>query len=308
MDDGDSDKDVRAPSSSSPRRRRPSPATKETSASRSRPDWVSAHPIYAPPPVHSQTVDSHSKWNAPLASQQLTPSPSGEHGLVADRSAPISAFPDPSPTTTSFEQSAHTSPVGGGLMLNTTSAVTPSYAAYPLSPESGIPSPGSATTPGAMASWPPRSVSVDLGLNSTLHPAHWYSMPLEAITPPPGAPHSGPLSAPLAPPTTAGYRDHMPMVASQGSGVFPSEFGHYGETPEFHGYDPKSWKRAMSLQYDYASRHDQPDRKHLSSHGQHAGMMPVSATQASSHPVMCAPIVPYMGQDSMVQRHPSVGY
>ncbi|KAJ5180797.1 hypothetical protein N7492_004007 [Penicillium capsulatum] len=298
QEDPDSEKDVRA--STSPRNHRPTPASKATA--RARPDWVATHPIYAPSNVPSQAVDPPSKWNAPLATQQLTPSPSGEHGLVTDRSGPVSAFSDPSPTTTSFEPSAQTSPVGGGLMLNTTSAVTPNYAAYPLSPESGLPSPGSATTP-AMASWPSRAVSVDLGLNSTLHPAHWYSMPFEPITPPPGAPHSAPLSAPLAP-TTAGYRDPMPMVAPQGPNVFSSEFSQYGEA-DYSGYDPKSWKRAMSLQYDFAGRHD-PERKHHP-HGHHAGMVPVS-TAGGPHAVMCAPIVPYMGQDPMVQRHPSVGY
>lgn len=189
-------------------------------------------------------------------------------------------------------------------MLNTTSAVTPNYAAYPLSPDSALPSPGSTTTPSAMASWPPRAVSVDVGLNPALHPSHWYSMSFEPITPPPGAPHSAPLSAPLAPPT-AGYQDQMPMAAPQHPNVF-SEFGHYGESPDYHGYDPKSWKRAMSLQYDFASRHDQERRHHP--HGQHAGMVPVSAAHGGPHAMMCAPIVPYMGQDPMVQRHPSVGY
>lgn len=304
QDDPDSEKDVRT--STSPRNHsrnhRPIPASKGTA--RSRPDWVAAHPIYAPSTLASQAVDPQSKWNTALASQQLTPSPNGEHGLV-DRSAPVSAFSNPSPTTTSFEPSAHTSPVDGGLMLNTTSAMTPSYAAYPLSPDSSFPSPGSATTPVAMAPWPSRAVSVDLGLTQSLHPSHWYSMPFEPITPPSGAPRSAPLSAPLAPPT-AGYRDHMPMVAPQNPNVFASEFGHYGEAQGYHGYDPKSWKRAMSLQYDFARSHDH-ERKHHP-HGQHAGMVPVPAAQGGPHAVMCAPIAPYMGQDPMVQRHPSVGY
>lgn len=265
-----------------------SPAAKETSSNRS--DW-SAHPAYASSDIHS--VD-HQKWNAPLA-QQLTPTLSGEHVLISDRHA-VHPFSEHNSTTASFEHPGQTSPVSEGLMLNATSAVTPTYAAYPLSPESCIPSPGSSTTP-ALGQWPPRSVSVDMSLNPALHPAHWYHMPFEPTTPPSGVPHSAPV-----------YGDRVPMVASHG--VYPPEFAHYGgETPEYHGYDSKSWKRAMSFPYDYYGRPEH-ERKTLPSHSQPpAGMVPLPSSQpAGPHAVMCAPLLPYMGQDPIAQKPPGVGY
>ena len=190
-------------------------------------------------------------------------------------------------------------------MLNTTSAVTPTYASYPLSPESCLPSPGSATTP-AMAPWPPRSVSVDMNFNPAMHPGHWYPMPFEPITPPSGVPHAGP-----------GYRDQVHMVVPPAPGVYPQEYRqeltHYGESSEFQGYDAKQWKRAMSLQEDLAGHHGRPEpsyRKPLSSHGPPPpGMMPLPSTQpAGPHAVICAPIVPYVGHDPIAQKPPDVGY
>ena len=297
-DDGDSDKDGKG-SSTSPYNRRPSPGRKESSATRS--SWVGAYPPYASSDILT-TDRQPPKWTESLT-QQLTPSPSGEHGLVSERPS-VHSF-DPSPTATSFEQSAHNSPVTEGLMLNTSAALTSSYAGYPLSPDSCIPSPGSTTT--AMP-WPARSVSCDMGMNSTLHPAPWYPMPFEPITPPNGLPQS----AHMAPPP--GYRDHMSMVVPSAPGLFPPEFGPYGEAPEYHqGYDAKPWKRTMSLQYDFAShpstRPDQVDRKHMQTHGHHPpGMVPMT-TQPGPHNGMCAPLVPYMGQNPMVHKqHPGVGY
>ncbi|KAJ5128412.1 hypothetical protein N7448_002131 [Penicillium atrosanguineum] len=280
----ESERDGKSVSSVSSRSHR-SPASKPRSISRS--DWT-AHPAYAPSDVHS--VDQ--KWNAPLA-QQLTPTLSGEHVLVSDRH--LHSFPDHSPTTASFEQPGHTSPVPDGLMVSTSSAVTPAYAAYPLSPDSCFPSPGSSTTP-ALAQWPPRSVSVDMNLNPALHPGHWYHMPFEPITPPSGVPHSA----------TPVYRDHMPMVASHG--VYPHEYAHYNEAPEYHGYDPKPWKRTMSLQYDY-HRRSEHERKSVPSHSHPPTMVPLPSSQpAGPHAAMCAPLMPYMGQDPMAQKPPGVGY
>lgn len=290
-DDADSEKDVNGSSSSSPRNQKPS---KETSTSR--PEW-SAGSILAPSDGQFHTVDN--KWNAPLV-QQLTPSPSGEHVLVSDRPHPVHNF-DPHSTTASFEQQTQSSSTGEALMLNTTSAVTPTYTGYPLSPESCLPSPGSATTP-AMAPWPPRSISVDMNFNPAMHPGHWYPMPFEPITPPSGVPHAGP-----------GHRDQMHMVLPPAPGVYPHELAHYGEPSEFQGYDAKQWKRAMSLQEDLAGHHGRPEpsyRKPLSSHGPPPpGMMPLpSAQPAGPHAGMCAPIVPYMGHDPMAQKPPGVGY
>lgn len=262
-----------------------SPAVKQRSTSCS--DW-SAHPTYAPSDVHSMDQ----KWNAPLA-QQLTPTLPREHVLVSDRH--VHSLPEHSPTTASFEHPGHTSPVTEGLIIGTSAAVTPTYAAYPLSPDSCIPSPGSSTTP-ALAQWPPRSVSVDMSLNPALHPGHWYQMPFEPITPPSVVPHS---AAPV-------YRDQMPMVASHGA--YPHEFAHYNETPDYHGYDPKSWKRTMSLQYDYHGRAEH-ERKGVPSYGHPPGMVPLSSSQpAGPHTAMCAPLMPYMGQDPMAQKPPGVGY
>lgn len=181
-------------------------------------------------------------------------------------------------------------------MLNTTSVLTPTYAGYPLSPDSGVPSPGSAT---AAMPWPSRAVSVDMGLNPAMHPGQWYPMPFEPITPPSGVHHSH-----MAPP---GYRDHMSM-APPAPGIY-SEFAYPGEVPDYHhGYDPKPWKRTMSLHYDYAghpsARSEHAERKHPA----HApGIVPLP-TQ-SAHNMMCAPLLPYMGQDPIVHKqHPGVGY
>lgn len=282
---------MKGSSSSSPRNHKPS---KETAASC--PEW-SGVSLFAPSDGQSRAVDS--QWNAPLV-QQLTPSPSGEHVLVSERSQHVHSF-NPHSTTSSFEPPTQTSPAGENLMLNTTSAVTPTYTGYPLSPESCLPSPGSATTP-AMAPWPPRSVSVDMNFNPTMHPGPWYPMPFEPITPPSGVPHSGP-----------GYRDQMHMVAPPAPGVYPHEFTHYGEAPELHGYDAKQWKLAMPLQEHLSGHHGRPEqgyRKSLPSHGQPPpSMMPLPSTQSTGpHAVMCAPIVPYMGQDPMAQKPPGVGY
>jgi hypothetical protein len=177
-------------------------------------------------------------------------------------------------------------------MVNTTSAVAPSYpagSAYPLSPESCLASPGGTanTTPGGIA-WPPRSVSADYGLN----PAQWYQLPFEAITPPNGVAQS---AAPIAP-SLNGY---LPPA----SGHVYHQYPHYqGEASEYHhGYGDKNWKRAMSLQYDMGGhpahgRAEHTERKQM--HGQSHG-------QPQS--VMCAPIMPYMGQDHY-QKPPGIGY
>ncbi|KAJ5929726.1 hypothetical protein N7454_006676 [Penicillium verhagenii] len=290
-DDDDSDKDVKRSSTS--------PITTEPVL------WASTYPPYAP----ALQSNDQPKWNAALASQ-LTPSPSGEHGLMLERP---SAHPyDHSPTTTSFEQPAQTSPVDESLMLNTTSVLTPTYAGYPLSPDSGVPSPGSTT---AAIPWQSRAVSVDMGLNPALHPGQWYGMPFEPITPPPGVPHSTHMPPP------PGYRDHMPVGVTPAPGVFSPEFASYPtEVPEYHhhhnhhpGYDPKPWKRTMSLHYDYAghgsARPDHADRKHphLQTHGHPPSGM-VSIPGQPPH-MMCAPLLPYMGQDPMIHKqHPGVGY
>lgn len=210
--------------------------------------------------------------------QQLTPSPSGEHVLASDRSV----YPDTSPTTSSFEQPGHTSPVGEGLILNTSSVAPYNSSAYPLSPESCLPSPGTTT---AGIAWPPRSVSADYGLN----PAQWYSLPFEAVTPPSGVQQS---SAPMNP-SINGY---LPPGGQGYQPQYPYPDGEYH-------YD-KNWRRAMSLQYDMPG-HPVPgregDRKM-----QHSMASPPH-TQSSSHPVMCAPIMPYMGHD-YTQKPPGIGY
>ncbi|KAJ5096280.1 hypothetical protein NUU61_005636 [Penicillium alfredii] len=298
--DDDSEKEGKGKSTTPPMRHRPSPGSsaRETTG----PEWTMASAVY-PPTEIPHTLDRRArKWNPPLA-QQLTPSPSGENGL-ADRAHP---FSDPSPTISAFDHSAQPSPVDEGLMVNT--AVTPTYPnpGYPLSPDSCLPSPGAATTPGAISAWPNRSVSVDLGLNLGMHTAPWYSMPFEAITPPPGAPHS---TASLAP-SIAGYRDHMSMMVPPGpSHVFPS-FGQYpGEPPaEYAGYgDAKSWKRAMSLRYDFAGPPErvEQERKPFPSPG--PPFTSVAPTQSGPHAGTCAPIMSYMGQDPMAQKPPGVGY
>jgi hypothetical protein len=235
--------------------------------------------------------------------QQLTPSPSGEHVLAVDRTPAVS-YADHSPTTTSFDH-AHTSPVTQSLMLNTTSAIAPSYPAYPLSPESCLTSPGAptttATTPGGVG-WSPRAVSVDYGLN----PSQWYSLPFEAITPPAAVPQS--TGAPMAP-AIHGY------LPSQNHMYHPQYHQYQGETPEYpHGYsDAKNWKRALSLQYDMAghpvARPEHGDGKHMQSHTQlQHGLPSMSHSQAWPHSVMCAPIMPYMDHDQHVQKPPGIGY
>ncbi|KAJ5632189.1 hypothetical protein N7490_008528 [Penicillium lividum] len=279
-DDDNSDRDVKR-SSTSPRHNGPPRVKTEQSATG--PSWT-RYPEYAP---ELQSTDQP-KWNASLA-PQLTPSPSVEHGFMGERP---STHPYHSPTT-SFEQPAQTSPVDESLMLNTTTVMTPNYAGYPLSPESGLPSPGSAT---AAMPWQSRAVSVDMGLNPALHPVQWYPMPFEPVTPPPGVHHSH-----MPPP---GYRDHMPMAAP---GVFSPEFAPYPGASEYHpGYDSKTWKRTMSLHYDYAhpsSRPDLVDRKHPMHGHPPPGMLSMHQPSHS----MCAPLLPYMGQDPM-HKNSGVGY
>ncbi|KAJ5979964.1 hypothetical protein N7481_007262 [Penicillium waksmanii] len=262
--DDDFDKDGRS-STASPRNQKQSPILRDAVK---HPEW--AHPLYAPQP------QPH------VVSQQLTPSPSGD-GLICDHSA---VFTDPSPSTSSFEHPGQTSTAGPGLMVNTSSVVTPTYSTLPLSPESCLPSPGATNT--HMAQWPPRSVSLDVGLNQPMHPpAPWYSVPFEPVTPPSIVPHSTPLPA-----SASGY-----MIPPQG--MFSQEFTHYpGE--DYQIYDAKPWKRTMSLQYDYGqhqhhhghARPDQSDRKYhyqAAYHHPHGDMVSLPPSQ----PVMCAPMMPY---------------
>ncbi|OQE76307.1 hypothetical protein PENNAL_c0068G01709 [Penicillium nalgiovense] len=286
----DSDKDAKRKASI----QRPLPSLpKETPAAHH--EWPMTQPIYGQPSTLQHPVpDQDRKWSSPMT-QQLTPSPSGEHVLIPDRATAVS-YPDPSPTTTSFDHA--TSPIGEGLVLNTTSAMAPSYPAYPLSPESCLPSPGTATTPGGIG-WSPRAVSVDYGLN----PSQWYSMPFEAITPP-AVPQS--TATPMAP-SANGY---LP----QGQLNHPQYHHYHGET-EYPGYDAKDWKRAMSLQYDMAGHsaaRPQHDRKqmlpHTQPHGQSHPMVSSPHTQSGPHSVMCAPIMPYMGHDHYAQKPPGIGY
>ncbi|KAJ5355757.1 hypothetical protein N7517_010366 [Penicillium concentricum] len=262
-------------------------------------EWPMTQPIYGQPSTLQQPVpDQDRKWSSPMI-QQLTPSPAGEHILVPGRATAVS-YPNLSPITTTFDH-PHTSPVGEGLMLNTTSALTPSYPAYPLSPESCLPSPGTATTPGGIG-WPPRAVSVDYGLN----PSQWYSLPFEAITPPASVPQS--TAAPMAP-SVNGYLPQAQLY---------HHYHHYhSEAPEYpHGYDAKNWKRAMSLQYDMAGHlaaRPEHDRKHMIPHTQphdqtHTMAAPSHTQSGGPHSVMCAPIMPYMGHDHYAQKPPGIGY
>ncbi|CAI7580621.1 unnamed protein product [Penicillium discolor] len=294
-EDQHTDKDAKSKTSTI-QRPLPSLPTRETSA---RHEWPMTQPNYGHPSTLQHPVpDQDRKWSSPMI-QQLTPSPSGEHILIPDPTTAVS-YSDLSPTTTSFDHS-HTSPVGEGLMLNTTSAVAPSYPAYPLSPESCLPSPGTATTPGGIG-WSPRAVSVDYGLN----PSQWYSLPFEAITPP-----AIPLST--AAPMTPSMNSYLPQTQL----YHPQYHHHYGEVPEYpHGYDAKNWKRAMSLQYDMAghlSARPEHDKKqmlpHTQPHGQSHPMASPPHTQSGGpHSVMCAPTMPYMGHDHYVQKPPGIGY
>ncbi|OQE35099.1 hypothetical protein PENCOP_c014G06987 [Penicillium coprophilum] len=292
----DSDKDARRKASTV---QRPLPSLPAREAPTARHDWPMTQPIYGQPSTLQHSVpDQDRKWSSPMI-QQLTPSPSSEHVLVPDRTAV--SFPDLSPTTTSFDH-VHTSPVGEGLMLNTTSALTPSYPAYPLSPESCLPSPGTTATPGGIG-WPPRAVSVDYGLN----PSQWYSLPFEAITPPSSVPQS--TAAPMAP--------SMDRYIPQPQLYLPQYHHYHSEAPEYpQDYDAKNWKRAMSLQYDMAG-HLAPrtdhDRNHMIPHTHPHGQTHIMASPSHSqsggpHSVMCAPIMPYMGHDHHVQKPPGIGY
>ncbi|KAF3385566.1 hypothetical protein F1880_001979 [Penicillium rolfsii] len=275
-DDPESEKDSQG--STSPRNSKTSPVTRRPSSSSSisRSNWA-RQSIYTP-----AETPQPGKWNAHIA-QQLTPSPSNDHTLLSEGRPESYSFSEANPTTTSFAQPGQTSPVTEGLLLNTTSAVTPIYAAYPLSPESCMPSPGPSATP-TVAQWPPPSVPVDMGFNPALHSAQWYGMSLEPISPPSGVPHSATLAPSLHP------------IVPPGSGVFSPEFVPYG-MPDYHGYDAKQWKRTVSLQYDYAGHHGQPEheRKHLNHHGLHPhAMVPIPTPQAGPHSVTCAPMVSYM--------------
>ncbi|KAJ5951760.1 uncharacterized protein N7479_010173 [Penicillium vulpinum] len=289
----DADKDVHKASIQRPL---PSLPTKETLTPHH--EWPMIQPIYGQASItHHPVPEQERKWSSPMI-QRLTPSPSDEHILVPGRTKAVS-YPDTSPTTKSFD---HTSPVGEGLMVNTTSAIVPSYPAYPLSPESCLPSPGTTTTPGGIG-WSPRAVSVDYGLN----PAQWYSLPFEAITPPAATPQS--TAAPMAP-SINGY---LPQAQ-----LYHSHYQqHYSEAPEYPNcYDAKNWKRAMSLQYDMAGHlaaRPEHDMKQMLPHTQpheqsHTMASPSHAQSGGPHSVMCAPIMSYMGHDHHVQKPPGIGY
>lgn len=290
---------------------RPLPSLPVREAPTARQEWPMTHPIYGQPSTLQHPIpdeDQGRKWGSPMA-QQLTPSPSGEHLPAVDRTTAVS-YPDHSPTTTSFDH-GHTSPVGEGLVLNTTSAVATSYQAYPLSPESCLPSPGTTvtTTPGGVG-WTPRAVSVDYGLT----PNQWYSLPFEAITPPSALPQS--TDAPMAP-SIHGY------LPGQGQLYHPQYQQYHGEAQEYpHGYsDAKNWRRSMSLQYDMAGhpagrpeygngKQMQPHtQSHTQPHGQSHPMMSPSHTQ-SGWPLsaMCTPVMPYMGHGLYVPKPPGIRY
>ncbi|KAJ5121162.1 uncharacterized protein N7515_009123 [Penicillium bovifimosum] len=271
----------------------PSLPTRETSTSH---EWPMSHPIYGQPSALPRPIpdqDEDRKWSPPMT-QQLTPSPSGDHVLAVDRTPAVSY--DHSPTTTSFDH-AHTSPVTQGLMVNTTSAIAPSYPAYPLSPESCLTSPApttTATTP-AGVSWSPRAVSVDYGLN----PSQWYSLPFEAITPPATVSQS---TAPMTP-EIQGY------LPGQNQMYHP-QYHHYQGTEYPHEYSDRNWKRALSLQYDMAGHpaRSEHEGKNMQPHIQFQHSLPsMSHSQIGPHSVMCAPIMPYMGHDQ-VQKPPGIGY
>lgn len=272
----------------------PSSAAKKTSASY--PEWSGASRFVT---SDGQSHVVGSKWHAPLV-QQLTLSPPEEHAVVSDGYHAAHNLNRHS-TTASLEHPTQTSPANGTLMLNTTSAVTPTYTGYPLSPQSCLPSPTSATTP-ASAPWPPRSVSVDMNLTPAMHPGHWYPMSFEPVTPPIGVPHSGP-----------GHYDRRPMAVRSVPGAHPHELAHYVEVPELNGYYANQWKQAMPLEEDLAGHHRQPEQayqKRLPSHDPLAPAMislPL-AHRTGPHAVICAPILPYMGYDPVAQKPPGVGY
>jgi hypothetical protein len=86
--------------------------------------WPMTQPIYGQRSTLQHPVpDQGRKWSSPMT-QQLTPNPFGEHVLIPDRTTAVS-YPEPSPTTTSFDHA--TSSIGDGFMLNTTSTVAPSH-------------------------------------------------------------------------------------------------------------------------------------------------------------------------------------
>ncbi|KAJ5484459.1 hypothetical protein N7453_011927 [Penicillium expansum] len=273
----DSDKDAKRKASI--QRPLPSLPTRETPTTRH--EWPMTQPNYG----HSSTLqhsvpDQDRKWSSPMI-QQLTPSPSGDHILIPDRTTAVS-YSDPSPTTTSFDHS-HTSPPTHSHLNRAFQAQAQQQ------PPGGI-------------GWSPRAVSVDYGLN----PSQWYSLPFEAITPP-AIPQS--TAAPMTP-SMSGYLPQAQLY-------HPQYHHHYGEAPEYpHGYDTKNWKRAMSLQYDMAGHlaaRPEHDRKQVLPHTQphvqpHPLTSPHIQTQHGPHSVMCAPIMSYMGHDHHVQKPPGIGY
>lgn len=89
----------------------------------------------------------------------------------------------------------------------------------------------------------------------------------------------------------------------------------YHEASEFHGFNPKTWKRKTHFPNDRPWAHglfEHQEGKNLSPQVPSPlspGMMQLSSTQpAGVHSMMCAPVVPYMGHDSMAQQPPGVGY
>ncbi|KAJ5481015.1 hypothetical protein N7539_006909 [Penicillium diatomitis] len=286
-EDPESEKESRT-SSSSPRTSRASPAARKTpsasaSASAYRSDWT--HSVYGPVEL------SHpNRWNSHMGPQMTTPSPSSadHHGVVMEPHTTKYNLPDPNAPVNSYEQtSTHTSPAAEHVILNTTAAVTPSYAAYSLSPESCGPSPD-ASSNSAISQWPARTVSGDMSYQSNIHPTQWYNLPLEPMAPSSVVPHSAaPLTTPAA---STGYAMYP------GQSVYAPGYMHYDHSDYHHGYDAKQWKQVPQRSHEYASYANRStvDRKHGYPHGGSSSeILPISASQTGPQTIMCAPMGPY---------------
>ncbi|KAJ5806926.1 hypothetical protein N7474_010518 [Penicillium riverlandense] len=252
---------------SSPRPKEPQPPSASSTEVSSAPtEWTVNLPVYTQPKLS-------------LPAQPLTPSPSSGQQTRANNSftdlSSRTSFAGPIPHDSPFNQ---TSSASEDLMLNTSTCAYPSPG-YPLSPDLCLPISSTATAPPGMP-WPTRSLSVDFGLNPAVSASTWYST-LGVITPPLCSSHSAaPLSAPIV--------GQMPVVVppSPDHGYFPPFTQYPSEMPGF-AYDyaePRTWKRAMSLQYN-----------------------PMPEMELQHTGPSCVPGF-YVSQDHLVQKTSGVGY
>ncbi|KAI9925672.1 hypothetical protein MW887_005471 [Aspergillus wentii] len=264
------------------------------------PEWF-MNSTYAHPTT-AASLDEPSvsgAWVPPVIHQQSL-SPSGHHRHLSNSPPVVHQFPN------GIHDPSHVSSPVDGALISPASTMAPSYASppYSVAPDSCLQSSTPTTTAAPPAPW---SVS------------QWYSMPLEAVT----QSHSVPFytTAPLSPPVAASPDHGMASMPSHGADrIYSPQSPHFtGMIPQSmpdYLEDSKPWRRTMSVNYspEAAGGHPGVDRqsKHIERKTSLPAKVPTLASQPhylhGQHPVMCAPIYPYPGQESLVHKPSGIGF